>query len=159
MLRAVRSVGRNNTSSHHIKNRLPINTTIAPVHSVTTFTQPTTNPAHKNGHPLLLLWRSLPRYIHPHRHQTLPLSIQAQPTNNPRFSVSVLLINAIAVLSEDRFLARSTSPPTEKEPANPTRTLSTHRKTAKLTTQTQSAGATRRKTSLLSAAARKTAPA
>ena len=78
-------------------------------------------PATENGHPLLLLRRPLPRYIH----TDLPLSIHPQPTNRLRPPVSVLLINAIAVLSEDRFLARSTSPPSHpKSRALRNRTLS-----------------------------------
>lgn len=54
----------------------------------------------QDGDPLLLIRRPLPRY--PHDHIT---------TSNPPFThtyspVSVLLVNAIAILSEDRFLAR-----------------------------------------------------
>lgn len=60
-----------------------------------------------------------------HRHLNLTPSIHAQPTNHPCQPVSVLLINAIAVLSEDRFLARSTSPSIQLQPSRPrTHTLS-----------------------------------
>jgi hypothetical protein len=60
----------------------------------------------KNGNPPLLLRRSLPRYIHPF---TSSASQPKHPqANNGPTPVSVLLVNAIAVLSEDRFLARST---------------------------------------------------
>lgn len=114
LLRAVRSV---ETTPRLTTLRLayPYTTQLLQCTSVTTLTKSPTKPNHKNGHPLLLLRRSLSRY----KHTDLPPSIHAQPANHPRLPVSVLLINAIAVLSEDRFLARSTSPPTQPKVTSP----------------------------------------
>lgn len=117
LLRAVRSV---ETTPRLTTSRLayPYTTQLLQCTPATIPTKSPTTPNHKNGHPLLLLRRSLPRY----KHTDLPPSIHARPANHPRLPVSVLLINAIAVLSEDRFLARSTSPPTQPKSHEPRET-------------------------------------
>ena len=106
----------NTTSSHHVKNRLRIHNTTAPVHPCH-YLHILSNHSQPQKWPPSSSRSADSSKVHTHRNH--PLSIHAQPTNQPRPPVSVLLINAIAVLSEDRFLARSTSSPTSPRARQP----------------------------------------
>ena len=121
LLRAVRSVETTPRLTTSRTACLHSYKTTAPVHFCH-HPHKTANQTHPQKWPPSSSPSAVSSKVHTHRLRNHPLSIHAQPTNHPRSPVSVLLINAIAVLSEDRFLARSTftsTPAKSPEPAKP----------------------------------------